>query len=64
MPWDSLRLMQEQGDFTKQLVLQEEYKNYPFGEVWAEFCRRAKTESGEKWLDAVNKYERDVLLKR
>ena len=64
MPWDSLRLMQEQGDFTKQLVLQEEYKNYPFSEVWAEFCRRAKTESGEKWLDAVNKYERDVLLKR
>ena len=26
--------------FTAQLVLQKEYKNYPFEAVWEEFCKR------------------------
>ena len=65
MPWNSLRAAQDAGEFTKQLVLQEEYKNYPFGDVWAEFCRRnGVAAADESWLKAVEKYERDVLLCR
>jgi len=64
VPWKDLATLQESGDFTAQLVLQEEYKNYPAEEVWAEFCRRNGVVAGEEWLAAVRKYEADVLLKR
>ena len=64
VPWKSLKAKQDSADFTAQLVLQEEYKNYPFEEVWAEFCRRAGVPAGEEWFKEVRKYETDVLLKR
>ena len=64
VPWKDLTKLQNAGDFTAQLVLQEEYKNYPADEVWAEFCRRNGNVAGEEWFAAVRKYERDVLLKR
>ena len=63
-PWKELKAMQDAQEFTSQLVLQEEYKNYPAEEVWAEFCRRAGVPAGEAGLDGVKKYERDVLAKR
>ena len=63
-PWKNLKALQDQGKFTDQLVLQEEYKNYPADEIWAEFCRRNKTVADEAWFEAVKKYEQDVLLKR
>ena len=63
-PWKELKAMQDAQEFTSQLVLQEEYKNYPAEEVWAESCRRAGVPAGEAWLDGVKKYERDVLAKR
>ena len=64
VPWKDLSKLQDRGEFTAQLVCQEEYKNYPFESVWAEFCRRAGVPADEKWFDAVAKYEKDVLLKR
>ena len=64
VPWKSLKAEQESGNFTAQLVLQEEYKNYPADEVWAEFCRRNGVAADEAWFKDVEKYEKDVLLKR
>ena len=64
MPWKELVKLQNAADFTAQLVLQEEYKNYPAEEVWAEFCRRNDTIDGKEWFAAVRMYEREVLLKR
>jgi L-rhamnose isomerase len=64
VPWKDLAKLQDSGDFTAQLVLQEEYKNYPADEVWAEFCRRNGVVAGEEWFATVRKYEKDVLLKR
>ena len=63
-PHDALKELQDEGRFTEQLVLQEEYKNYPFDEVWAEFCKRNNQVADESWLKDVQKYEEDVLLKR
>ena len=63
-PWKDLTALQNTGDFTSQLVLQEEYKNYPYDEVWAEFCARNGVAADESWLKAVKKYEQDVLLAR
>jgi L-rhamnose isomerase len=63
-PNKTLKAMQDAGEFTAQLVLQEELKSYPWTEVWEEFCKRAKCDAGEEWLGKVKKYERDVLSKR
>ena len=63
-PWKELKALQDAGEFTAQLVLQEEYKNYPVDEIWAEFCKRNGVVADESWLKVVQKYEKDVLLKR
>ena len=63
-PNAKLKALQDSGDFTAQLVLQEEYKNYPFEAVWGEFCKRYGVAAGEEWFASVKKYEREVLLKR
>ncbi|NLW73532.1 MAG: L-rhamnose isomerase [Clostridiales bacterium] len=63
-PHERLAELQNSGRFTELMVLQEELKTLPLGEIWAEFCRRAKVEPTEKWLDDVIKYENEVLLLR
>ena len=63
-PWKQLKGLQDAGELTAQLVLQEEYKNYPADEVWCEFCKRAGLPADEAWLKSVEKYEQEVLLKR
>ena len=63
-PNAELAKLQDDGKFTAQLVLQEEYKNYPAEEVWAEFCKRNGQDADESWFAKVEKYEKDVLLKR
>ena len=52
------------GDFTARLALVEEYKTYPFGAVYDEYCRRMNVPVREAWLEEVRRYERDVLAKR
>ena len=64
VPWKDLTKLQDASALTAQLVLQEEYKNYPVDEVWAEFCKRNGVVADEAWFKAVEKYEKDVLLKR
>ena len=63
-PNAALKAMQDAGEFTAQLVLQEELKGYPWADVWAEFCCREGKDAGEGWLADVKKYERDVLSAR
>ena len=42
----------------------EEIKTLPFGDVWAEFCKRNDVPVDGKWYPEVKKYESDVLFKR
>ena len=63
-PNAQLKALQDAGEFTAQLVLQEEYKDYPFEEVWTEFCKRLGVPAGEEWFKTVQKYEKETLLKR
>lgn len=63
-PNGTLKGLQDAGEFTVQLVLQEELKGYPWADVWAEFCRREGKSAGEEWLGDIKKYERDVLSAR
>ena len=55
---------QNEGDFTDLLVRQEELKTLPFGEVWAEYCRRCGVPEDGAWLPEVRRYEKTVLEAR
>ena len=63
-PDAAFKAMQDEGRFTELLVAQEEAKTLPFGEVWAEYCRRAGVPGDGQWLARVQAYERDILSKR
>lgn len=56
--------LQDEGDFTTLMVLQEELKTAPFGDVWDEYCRRQGKPVDGEWLPEIRKYEADVLSKR
>lgn len=63
-PYDELRTLQDAGDFTKIMMIQEELKTYPFSDIWNEYCQRNQVPVREKWYQDVKKYETDVLAKR
>jgi L-rhamnose isomerase len=59
-----LTAMQDSGNWTELLVMQEELKTMPFGEIWAEYCRVCGAPEDGKWFADVKRYEADVLSKR
>ncbi len=61
-PNEKLKTLQAENDLTALMVLQEELKTAPFGEVWAEYLRRENVPA--EYLSAVREYENEVLLKR
>lgn len=63
-PHAKLKALQDNGDFTQLLMLQEELKSMPFGDIWDYYCQQQGVPAGSEWYDAVMEYEKDVLLKR
>ena len=63
-PNKELKEAQDKADFTAVLAGLEEIKTLPFGDVWAEFCKRNGVPVDGKWYADVKKYESDVLFKR
>ena len=63
-PNDALKAMQDRADFTQRLMLMEDVKTLPFGEIWDEYCRRQNVPLDREWYSEVEKYERDVQSKR
>ncbi len=59
-----LSAIQNAGDFTKLMVVQEELKTMPFGEVWSEYCKRCGVPDDREWYTQVKQYENEVLLQR
>ena len=62
-PSKTLKELQDDGNFTKLMYLQEEIKTLPFGEVWEEYLRRQSVK-GVDWFDDVIEYENKILSKR
>jgi L-rhamnose isomerase len=56
--------LQNKGEMTKLMVLQEELKMLPMGAIWDEFCARNGVEPSEKWFDEVLAYEQKILAER
>ncbi|MDR1046727.1 MAG: L-rhamnose isomerase [Treponema sp.] len=63
LPRDEFKTLQDSGNYTKLLVLQEEFKTLPFGDVWEEYCRREKA-PGAEWFDKVTVYEQEITGRR
>ena len=60
-PNDELKTLQDKDDWTKLMVVQEELKILPFGEVWDEYCRQCGVPVDGEWYDTVKNYEKKVL---
>lgn len=63
-PHDRLKAMQDSGDFTRRLMMMEECKTLPFGDVWAEYCRRNGVQPDDSWYDVVMDYQAAALSGR
>lgn len=64
MPHDRLKALQEAGNYTELLMLQEEIATLPFGAVWEEYCRREDVPADESWYSIVMAYEQEILKTR
>jgi L-rhamnose isomerase len=64
LPMEKLAALQKERQFTELLMLQEELKLYPIGDVWNYFCEMNQVPQKEDWFTEVVKYEKEVLRKR
>lgn len=62
LPNDEMRELQDKGDFTKLMYLQEKAKMMPFSDVWNEYLRRSGLT--DQYYEDAMKYEKEVLAKR
>lgn len=56
--------LQDNNNWTKLLVMNEELKTLPFGDIWAEYCTRQGVPADESWFEAVLDYENTVFSQR
>lgn len=63
-PIEALKKYQDGADFTRMMAFSEEFKTFPFGDIWDEYCRREGVPVGPEWIAEVDRYEKDVLAKR
>lgn len=61
-PSDTMKELQNNADFTSIMVMHEELKTMPFGDVWAEYLKETSTPAN--YLAEVKKYEKEVLENR
>ncbi len=61
-PDSKMKELQDASDFTSLMVLSEEAKTLPFGDIWAEYLNRQKVESD--YLNIIKEYEEKVLVNR
>ena len=59
-----LKSLQDGSNFTKLMVMQEELKTLPFGEVWDEYCRHCGKPADGEWYGEIERYEKEVLEAR
>ncbi len=63
-PNTMLKELQDNNELTKLMVMTEEIKTLPFGDIWAHYCETEGVPADESWYAEVEKYEAEVLAKR
>ena len=61
-PYDELRSLQDNAEFTELMVLSEKIKTMPFSFVWEEYLTRQGLD--ENWFTEIKTYEKEMLNKR
>lgn len=61
-PNKKLKELQEQNRLTELMVISEDLKTAPMGDVWDEFLKRENIK--DNYIDEVLKYEKEVLVNR
>lgn len=59
-----LKELQDEGRLTELMIMQEELKTFPLGDIWAEYCRQNGVTADSGWFEEVKRYETEVLRKR
>jgi L-rhamnose isomerase len=60
-PRQALTRAESEFDFTTRLALLEEEKSMPWAAVWDYYCLSKGKPCGKDWLQAVRRYENEVL---
>jgi L-rhamnose isomerase len=63
-PIETLRELEQCGDFTARLALLEELKSLPCSAVWDYYCLKHDVPVGPAWIGEVKRYEKEVLSGR
>ena len=63
-PNDMLKDLQDSGNWTKLMVVQEELKTLPFGDIWEEYCARCGKKAGLEWFNEIEAYEAEIMKER
>ena len=63
-PNELLKKLQDENKLTELMVMQEEVKLLPFGDIWNKYCEECGVAGDKAWFDDIMKYEKDVLSKR
>ncbi|MBQ5590048.1 MAG: L-rhamnose isomerase [Clostridia bacterium] len=61
-PVDKMKTLQENGELTELMVLNEQLKTMPFGIVWSQYLKECEIE--EDYLTNIKEYEKKVLEER
>ena len=59
-----MKKLQDTGKFTELLMIQEEIKTCPFGDIWEHYCELSGVPVNEAWFAEVQEYESAVLSAR
>ena len=59
-----LKQLQDENRMTELMVLQEEVKLFPMGDVWTEYCRQCGVPADGEWFKEIETYEKEVLAQR
>ena len=61
-PNERMKALQDESRFTELMVLQEDMKTAPFGDIWDEYLRRENV-SGD-YISPILDYEKNTLEAR
>ena len=63
-PNTELKALQDENRLTELMLMLEEFKTLPFGDIWSEYCDQCGVKTGKAWFDDIKAYEKDVLSNR
>ncbi|MCQ2478357.1 MAG: L-rhamnose isomerase [Clostridia bacterium] len=63
-PNEKLKELQDNNSLSELMMLSEEVKTLPFGDIWEHYCESENVPKDESWFNEIKTYEETVLAKR